>query len=80
MKKNLKYIIIFVISVVITYITLCYCPMFRIKLCTNPIEYFIKSLENAFLVKMLLSLSAGLILCGIIHGMGSKIYINVKFN
>ena len=52
--------------------------MFRVENFTAPTEYLIKSIFYHFSIKMVLSVIAGFIGCGLVHCTGQKRYINIK--
>jgi len=67
-NKKVLSMILFVVGFVVTYLVLCYCiPGLRIKLAAEPLEYFIKSIKNAFLFKSVISCIVATVLALLPH-------------
>ena len=72
-NKILLSIILFVIGYVATYLIMCYCiPGLRIKLDAKPMEYFIESIKNTFVLKSVISCIVATILAVIPHIIKNK--------
>ncbi len=72
-NKKLLSIILFVIGFVATYLIMCYCiPGLRIKLDAKPMEYFIESIKNTFVLKGVISCIIATILAVIPHIIKNK--------
>ncbi len=72
-NKTILSIILFIIGFIITYLMMCYCvPGLRIKLAAEPMEYFIKSIKNATLLKTIISSIVATILAILPHLIKNK--------
>lgn len=72
MKRTINYSILFVAVFIVTYLTLCYLPSFRIKLFAPPTEYFVESIKHMVLLKTLVSVCTGLLVSGLLFAIKKR--------
>lgn len=53
---------LFIVGFILTYLAMCYLPGLRIKLAADPWVYFIESIKNSWILKIITSTIVGFLL------------------